>query len=130
MAADYAAIKAIHAGSAGLSIVLFITRGAWLLWSPQRLQQRWVRIVPHLIDTALLVSALWLAWHLDAGGSRVWLAAKVVALPVYILLGTVALKRGRTRGVRIAALIGAIATYGYIVTVALTKSPFGLIALI
>jgi uncharacterized membrane protein SirB2 len=125
---DYGAIKSIHAGSAAASIALFITRGAWMLRSPQRLRQRWVRIVPHVIDTTLLVSALWLAWQLGADGTRGWLAAKVVALLVYIALGTIALKRGRTRGIRIAALSGAIVTFGYIVTVALTKSPLGFLA--
>ena len=128
MAPDYAEIKAIHAGSAGLSIALFVTRGAWMLWSPQRLNQLWVRTVPHLIDTVLLVSALWLASQQGAGSPRAWLVAKVVALLIYIGLGTIALKRGRTRRVRIAALIGAIAIFGYIVMVALTKSPLGFLA--
>jgi uncharacterized membrane protein SirB2 len=125
---EYAAVKSVHAGSAAASIALFVTRGAWMLRSPQRLQQRWVRIVPHVIDTTLLASALWLAWQLGTEGTRGWLAAKVAALLVYIVLGTIALKRGRTRGVRIAALIGAIATFGYIVTVALTKSPLGILS--
>jgi uncharacterized membrane protein SirB2 len=125
MPPDYATVKAIHAGSAALSIALFVTRGVWMLRSPQRLRQRWVAIVPHVIDTVLLASALWLAWNLGAGGAHGWLAAKVVALLVYIGLGTIALKRGRTRGVRIAALVAAIATFAYIVTVAVTKSPLG-----
>jgi len=128
MAPDYGVIKSLHAASAALSLALFLVRGAWMLRSPQRLQQPWVRIVPHVIDTTLLASALWLAWQLGAAGTRGWLAAKVVALFVYIALGTIALKRGRTRGIRIAALIGAIATFGYIVTVALTKSPLGFLA--
>jgi uncharacterized membrane protein SirB2 len=129
MVLDYGTIKSIHVGSAALSITLFLTRGAWMLWSPPRLQRRWVRVVPHVIDTALLVSALTLAWHLGTAGTRGWLAAKVIALFVYIGLGTIALKRGRTRGVRMAALIGALAAFGYIVTVALTKSPLGFLAL-
>ena len=128
MPPDYGAIKSLHAGSAALSIALFITRGAWMLWSPQRLRARWVRIVPHVIDTALLVSALWLAWQLGAVETRGWLAAKVIALFVYIALGTIALKRGRTRAARIGALLGAIATFAYIVTVALSKSPLGFLA--
>ncbi len=128
MLPDYAAIKHIHVGAAALSIALFIVRGAWMLWSPEKLQARWVRVVPHVIDTALLVSALWLAWQLGAGGTRGWLIAKVVGLLVYIVLGTIALKRGRTRRIRALAFIGAIATFSYIVMVAMTKSPLGLFA--
>ena len=128
MAPDYAAIKLVHVGAAALSIAGFALRGAWMLRSPQRLRQRWVRIVPHVIDTVLLASALWLAWQLGAEGTRGWLWAKLIALLVYIGLGTIALKRGRTRGVRVAAFAGALATFAYIVTVAITKSPLGLLA--
>ena len=102
MTIDDAAIKLVHAGAAALSIGLFALRGAWMLRSPQRLQRRWVRIAPHVIDTVLLASALWLAWQLGADGTRGWLWAKVIALCAYIALGTVALKRAHAR-VRIVA---------------------------
>ena len=52
---------------------------------------------------------------------QAWLTAKVLALVVYIVLGTVALKRGKTRGVRAFALLAALATFAYIVAVALTR---------
>jgi len=125
---DYGAVKLIHTASAALSIALFALRGTWMLGSPQRLRQRWVRTVPHVIDTVLLASALWLAWQIDADGTRTWLWAKVAALLVYIALGTVALKRGRTRRVRIVAFAAALATFGYIVSVAIAKSPLGILA--
>jgi len=128
MTVDYAAIRLVHAGAAALSIALFALRGAWMLRSPQRLQQGWVRIAPHVIDTVLLASALWLAWQLGADGTRGWLWAKVIALCAYIALGTIALKRGRTRDVRIVAFAAALATFGYIVSVAVTKSPLGILA--
>jgi uncharacterized membrane protein SirB2 len=87
-----------------------------------------VRIAPHVIDTVLLASALWLAWQLGTDGTRGWLWAKVIALGAYIALGTVALKRGRTRRVRVNAFAAALATFGYIVSVAVTKSPLGVLA--
>jgi uncharacterized membrane protein SirB2 len=65
---------------------------------------------------------------MGADGTRGWLWAKVIALLVYIGLGTIALKRGRTRGVRIAAFAGALATFAYIVSVAIAKSPLGVLA--
>lgn len=128
MTLDYYAIKLVHAGAATLSITLFLVRGAWMLWRPERLLERWVKIVPHVIDTVLLVSALWLAWQLGAEGTGGWLTAKIVALLLYIVLGTIALKRGKTRGARIVAFVAAVATFGYIVSVALTKSPLGLLS--
>ena len=124
----YQSVKDLHVGAAALSIVLFIVRIGWMMGSPQRLRQRWVKVVPHVIDTVLLASALWLAWQLGADGTRGWLAAKIGALVLYIMLGMIALKRGKTRRVRIAAAAAALATFGYIVSVALTKSPLGLLS--
>jgi uncharacterized membrane protein SirB2 len=94
-----------------------------MLRAPERLAARWVGIVPHVVDTVLLASALWLAWQLGTQGTRGWLWAKVVALVAYIILGSIALKRGRTRGIRIGAFVAALATFAYIVSVALAKSP-------
>jgi uncharacterized membrane protein SirB2 len=128
MTIDYAAIKLVHTGAAALSVALFALRGAWMLRAPQRLQRRWVRIAPHVIDTVLLAAALWLAWQPGADGTRGWIWAKVIALCAYIALGTIALKRGRTRRVRIVAFAAALATFGYIVSVAVTKSPLGVLA--
>ena len=125
MTLDHSTIKFVHASAAALSISGFALRGAWMLRSPQRLQQRWVRVVPHVIDTVLLGTALWLAWQMGADGTRGWLWAKVTALLVYIVLGTFALKRGKSRGVRIAAFVAALATFAYIVSVAIAKSPLG-----
>ena len=125
---SYAAVKHVHMGAAALSIALFILRGGWMLWSPQRLRLPWVRVLPHVIDTVLLAAALWLAWQLGAAAMHGWLMAKTVGLVVYIVLGTIALKRGKTRRTRAAALIGAMATFGYIAMVALTKSPLGVFA--
>jgi uncharacterized membrane protein SirB2 len=125
MTVSYAVIRKMHVATAALSLALFVLRAAWMLASPARLQMRWVKIVPHLVDTLLLAAALWLAWQLGADGTRGWLAAKVIAVLVYIAAGTVALKRGRTRRVRVAALFVALATFGYIVSVALTKSTLG-----
>ena len=124
---DYAAIKHVHVTAAGLSLALFVLRGAWRAVAPERLAASWIRIVPHVIDTGLLVSAVWLAWQLGVGAAA-WIGAKVVALVVYIALGMIALKRGRTFAVRAAAFFAALATFGYIVSVAITKSPWGALA--
>jgi uncharacterized membrane protein SirB2 len=123
---SYAAVKHVHVGAAATSFALFAVRGTWMLWSPARLEQTWVRILPHVVDTLLLASALWLAFQIGAFPD--WLAAKVVALLGYIALGMIALKRGRTRQQRITALVAALATFAYIVSVAITKSPLGMLA--
>ena len=123
----YLLLRHAHIGCAILTIALFVLRGAWRTVSPERLAARWVRVVPHLIDTVLLVSALWLAWQVGSGAAP-WITAKVVALLAYIVLGSFALKRGRTPGIRAAAFFAALATFGYIVSVAIAKSPWGALA--
>jgi uncharacterized membrane protein SirB2 len=124
---DYYAVKHVHLAAITASITLFVLRAGWMAWSPRRLAQRWVKVLPHLVDTVLLLSGVWLAFQLGSG-VRGWLPAKIVGLVVYIGLGMVALKRGRTRGVRVAAAVVAIVTFAWIVSVALTKSPLGFCA--
>jgi len=88
------------------------------------LQKKWVKVAPHIIDTLLLGSAIALAITLQISPfEQTWLLAKIIGLLLYIALGTVALKRGKTRQIRMTALILALLTFGYIVKVALTKSP-------
>ncbi|MGI4844242.1 MAG: SirB2 family protein [Janthinobacterium lividum] len=120
----YIALKHLHVTFVALSGLLFLVRGIWMLRASPRLQQRWARIVPHIVDTLLLASAIGLAVvsH-QYPGQMPWLTAKVVGLVAYIVLGTIALKRGRTQGVRTAAFVGALACFAYIVAVAVTKNP-------
>ncbi len=121
----YFAVKHLHVAAVALSFSLFMLRGYWMLNDSAMLQRRWVRIVPHINDTILLGAGIWLAVMLrQIPGVSGWLTAKIVALIVYIVLGTVALKRGRTRTGRIIAWLAALAVFGYIVAVALTKNPF------
>ncbi len=88
------------------------------------LRRKLVRILPHIIDTILLASAIALLFRIQQYPfSHQWLTAKVVALVAYIILGTYALKRGGTKKVRIRALIGAYAVFFYMLGVALSHDP-------
>lgn len=120
---DYTTLKHLHATAATLSIAGFALRYAWMIAGSPRLQSRAAKVLPHIVDTILLGSAILLA--VQAGitpWSVGWLGFKVVGLIVYIVLGTIALKRGRTRGVRIVAGAAAIALFGAIVWAARYKS--------
>lgn len=128
--AMYSTLLAIHLFTVLITITLFVVRGAWMLVGSPRLRDRWVRIVPHAVDTLLLASGIALAWRLGWGPLvHGWLTAKLVALVAYILLGTVALKRGRTPRMRLAAFVAALVVFGYIVSVARMHDPWGLLAL-
>ena len=119
---NYLAIKHLHITCAILSGSFFLLRGLWMLADSPLLQRRWVRVVPHVVDTLLLGSALVMVfWSGQYPFVQSWLTAKLLALVAYIVLGTVALKRGKTKGVRAFAMFAALATFAYIVAVALTR---------
>ena len=121
---SYAALKMIHVTSVIISYLLFSLRSMWMMRGSAALQQRWVKITPHVVDTVLLVSAITLAIRIQQDPIHdPWLSAKIVGLLVYIGLGMMALKFGKTRKTRISAWIAAQAVFLYIVLVALTKNP-------
>lgn len=121
---EYVVLKTMHVSCVAASYTLFVVRGWWMLRESPRLRQRWVRTLPHAVDTLLLASALAMAvmsrqYPFVAG----WLTAKVLALLAYIGLGMIALRFGCSRGVRAAAWLAAQVTFVYIVAVALTRNP-------
>lgn len=120
---DHSTLRAVHIGCAGISIGLFVLRGAmqgagidWRRW-------RWLRIAPHVNDTLLLAAAIALAvTTAQYPFVQAWLTAKVLALCAYVALGRVALKREMPPTRRGAAFIAALASVAYIVGVAVTRS--------
>lgn len=119
---SYQALKHLHALTVLVTITLFLLRGFWMLRDSPRLQARWAKIVPHINDTVLLAAAIGM---LIVGGlnplDRPWVMAKIIGLLAYIFLGTIALKRGQTKAIRIKAFVASLGVLGYIVAVAVTK---------
>ncbi len=125
----YLALKHLHVSCVVASGAGFLLRGLWML-AGRPLSQRWVRILPHIVDTVLLTSAIALAVVSRQYPIVLpWLTAKVIGLVAYILCGTMALKRGRTRAARAAFFAAALLIYAWIVSVALTRNPLGVFAL-
>ena len=125
---SYLAVKHLHITFATLSILFFAVRAFWAVAGSARLSSPFVRIVPHIVDTLLLVCGIALAVMMGAGAMQPWLLAKIVALLLYIGLGTYAIKRGRTPRARALAALAAILVFVYIVGVALTKQPMSWLA--
>ena len=119
-------LKATHVLCAALSIGGFVLRGCWMFSGNALLDKRIAKTLPHIIDTLLLGSAIGMLFIWQASPfAFTWLTAKVVALLLYIGLGMVALRFGRTKRARILAWICALAVAAYIVSVALSKSALG-----
>jgi len=121
----YLLVKNLHLATIALTLALFVLRGVWMVADSPRLQARWVRIVPHINDTLLLASGFGLAVMIQQYPlMHGWLTAKFLALILYIVLGTIALKRGKTKTQRIVAWIAALLVFGYMAAVAVAHDPF------
>lgn len=117
-------LKHIHTSCAAISFVLFFLRGIWNFNDSPIMRQHWVKIVPHIVDTLLLASALGLVITIQQYPfTDAWLTAKFFGLVMYILLGSIALKHGRSKSIRISAWLAALAVFAYIVLVAVKHNP-------
>lgn len=118
-------IKIIHISCAIISGSGFFLRGILLFSQSALMQQRLIKVIPHIVDTVLLLTAITMlvAWKMPLW--QPWIIAKIVALLVYIGLGMVALRFGKTIRVRLLAWILALLTFGYIISVAMNKSVLG-----
>ncbi len=114
-------LKQAHVALALMSLSGFAVRGYWMMRNSVLLQKRWVKFLPHLVDTLLLVTGVSMVVSLGLYPTeQTWLAAKLAALVLYVLLGTVALKRGKSYTVRVTAFAGALAVFAYMGAVAIT----------
>ena len=117
--------KTVHISCALLSVSGFALRGYWLIRRDDRLRHSLTRVLPHIVDTILLGSAVAMLLILQlAPFAQPWLVAKILALLAYITLGMVALRPGKSRRVRIGAFWLALATALYIIAVARSHSPW------
>jgi uncharacterized membrane protein SirB2 len=124
-------LKLIHVSCAFVSIAGFALRGYWMVVDNPLLQHRVAKVLPHVIDTLLLSSALTLLMVLQLSPlTQPWLSAKIIALLVYIGLGMVALRFGQSKKIKVSACLLALLTAGYMVSVAYSKSPLGILQLL
>ena len=122
---SYMALKHIHLTTIAITFALFTLRVLWMLMDSPQLNKKWIRILPHINDTLLLISAIALAVTLQQYPFQApWLTAKLLGLLAYIFLGLVALRLGKTKVVRGLAALSASRVFFYFVGVALTKAPW------
>lgn len=129
LAAAYAEIKLAHVALVAASGTLFAVRGAAVLAGQRWAMVKPLRVASYVIDTLLLAAgaSLWALLALQPWRDG-WLGTKLALLVVYVVLGSVALKRGRTPGARAAAYAAALAVFLYMVSVARAHHPLGVFA--
>ncbi|MCW5634817.1 MAG: SirB2 family protein [Rubrivivax sp.] len=125
----YLPVKQAHIGLVAASAALFVARGAGVLARAAWPMARWTRRTSVAIDTLLLAAgvALWAMLQLHPLRDA-WLGAKFAWLALYVVLGSLALKRAPTPAWRAACFVLALAALATLVTVPLTRHPLGWLA--
>lgn len=118
----YLLLRDLHITCVVLSGIGFFLRGIWRLIDSPLYLRRWAKVLPHLIDTVLLSSAIALAvlsqqYPLE----QPWLTAKVTGLLAYIGFGMAAFRFSGDKRRMAFFFVLALCAYGYIVSVALTR---------
>ena len=127
----YPEIRWVHIAAVLTSGALFALRGTAMLAGARWFMAAPLRYLSYTIDTVLLTAAFMLATILHQYPFvHAWLTVKVLLLVMYVVLGSYALKRGSTRVVRTWCLLAALAVYGFIISVARTHDPRGVLALL
>ena len=122
----YLVLKHLHQTMVAASFALFVLRGVWMLRDSAKLNLRWVKVLPHVVDTLLLASAIGLACTLQQYPFvHAWLTAKLLALVLYIILGSLALRPGRPKPLRVLCFGAALVVFLYIVSAALAHDAWG-----
>lgn len=124
----YPQIKWVHVAAVMASGTLFLLRGLLVQAGQARLGMAApVRYLSYTIDTTLLTAAFMLLTILPgAMFANGWLTAKIVLLVAYVILGSFALKRGRTPRVRLACYVAALAAFGFMYSIARAHHPGGI----
>jgi uncharacterized membrane protein SirB2 len=127
MSAYYPELRNLHIACAFASILLFVLRHVLSLRNVDWRKSKALRIMPHVVDSVLLASAISLTLIIEQYPFvNSWLTVKIIALVAYIILGMQALKADRTQAARRMAFVAAVIVFGFIVTVARTGSPLGI----
>lgn len=115
----------IHVILAYVTVAGFVLRVSWAFMGSSHLKSKPARILPHVVDTLLLVCGLVLVFGLGHELTSSWLVMKFVALLAYIGFGVLTL-RASSMPLRLLGVIGALSSVGYIFAVAMTRDPWPL----
>ena len=120
-------LKSFHITLAYLTVIGFVVRGLWAIVDSPLREQKWVRVLPHVIDTALLGIGVVMVFSIGASFTDAWLAAKMLALLGYIGFGVLTM-RAKSRRLKVAGFLLALACVGYLFAVAFSRSPLPFVA--
>ncbi len=115
-------VRNLHVLLAYITIIGFVMRAVLALMDSAALSNKALKILPHVIDTLLLMCGALLVLNLGHAFTESWLLAKFIALLAYIGFGVLTLRASSTP-MRVVGVIGALASVGYIFAVAMSRNP-------
>lgn len=124
-------VKYLHLVTVAASFALFFIRGIWVLRAYPRPEEQWVRVLPHAIDTLVLVSGaalIALAWGSQWPGE--WLTWKLVFVVLYALLAVIVLGLARRRWQKALAWVAGMLMFLFVATVAVLHHKLGILSIL
>lgn len=107
-----------------ISISLLTLRFIWTLANSAKLQAKWVKITPHVVDTLLLIIGVVMIVQYSINPiEQLWLGEKLLAILAYIFTGYYTLKVARNKPMQIIGYLGAMGWVMLIVRLAMTREP-------
>ena len=115
-------LKHYHMTLALISVVLLTVRFILTLWHSKKLNNIWLKVSPHIIDSALLLLGIVMAVsHQINPIEQLWLAEKLGAILVYIFMGYYTLKLAQNKTMQSVGYLAAMVWMIIIVKLAITK---------
>lgn len=122
----YTSMKHVHLLAIALSVLFLTIRYILMMMDSPLLQKKFFKVTPHVVDTVLLasgISLIFITGFIPFTAAGAWLTEKITCVLVYIALGFVALKLGRSKLIRSVAFFGALGWLYWAAHLAMTKVP-------
>ena len=124
-------LKYVHIVCVAASFALFFVRGLWIIRSYPQSQERWARILPHVVDTALVISAVWLLFSSpQKGWPGDWLTIKLLLIAAYVALAQYVFHVARGLVTRMLLWVMALLVFLFVTTVAVLHDPRGILVVL
>ncbi len=122
----YEGLKHFHLLTIVISATLLSVRYALMMANSKLLDKKFLKVFPHINDTALLLSGvalIFITGFIPFTDAAPWLTEKLTCVLAYIALGLFALKLGKNKLLRTFSFFGALGWLAIAGKVAVTKTP-------
>ncbi len=127
---NYLFLKYVHIVCVAVSFGLFCVRGLWMMKVYPPATERWVKVVPQVIDGVLLASAIAMVAVSPLVRWPLWIQTKIALVLVFFALALASFRIARGRAVKSSLWLAAGLLFLYITTVAVLQQPSGILALL